>query len=594
MRGLLTLFASLCLLGAACPRRDAPPSASPLGSETRGPLTSPASGAGAAPDAEPARLVQPRFEKQPQGARLAVLYTASVQGYVTPCGCTSDPLGGVSRLAALLDEAHAAYGERVLFLDAGDLLFEKPDDNLAADACQADARIELLLSTYARKGLFATVLGPLDDVRGAAFRDARLARHGIPTIGVPDAGRDLMAGAEHRGGFLVERAGVKIGITGFRADDEGRARLVQRALLDEVARLRREGAAAVLALAQAPRPLTEEIASDVAGLDVVIQGRAPGEGPSAPERLGAAGPWLVSAGAQAQHIGVLEMVLQGRGPSDPLTLDDRQAAAERRARLLDKRIEQYQEQLEDSDEGPRRAFLQEKLTAAKEERARLFRDADKAPPPAGPSLLSRAVALARGAPEEPAAKAALDGYEASIPALVAKCEAGMTCPEPSREAPIYVGVEACAACHAGAVAFWRQQHVKAPGKDASGKLVERTLSHASAWQTLVDDGKDKDRSCVGCHSVGFNQPGGYCRTSEVGALKNVQCESCHGPGSRHIELGGAKDALVHARVDEAVCRGCHHVPHIPTTESFVFEDKRKLILGPGHGEPRLADIIGGR
>ena len=350
----------------------------------------------------------------------------------------------------------------------------------------------------------------------------------------------------------------------------------------------------MLALAQSPRPLTQRVARELAGLDVVIQGRAPGELPSAPEPLGERGPWLVAAGAQAQHVGVLELSLDGRAEGAKLPLDDRLAAAERRARLLDKRLEQYEQQLKDLEEGPRRTFVQEKLDKAKAERRSLFDDAKKAPPPSGPHLLARALPLPRGAAEEPAALAALRAYEDQIPALVQSCEAGVRCPEPGPDTPTYVGVETCVSCHEDAVTFWKAQAVKSAGKDAAGNAVERTLSHASAWDTLVKDGKDKDRSCVGCHSVGFNQPGGYCRTSDVGQLKNVQCESCHGPGSVHVELVGAKEGLVKPRVDEATCRGCHHVPHIPTTESFVYEDKLKLILGPGHGEKRLAEILAGQ
>jgi hypothetical protein len=572
----LTIAASLLAVGAACPKKDPAPPPAPAVEEPPPPAEAPPP--------------PPPFTAQPEGARVVLLYTASVQGYVTPCGCTADPLGGVARLAAAHSAARAAYGERVIFLDAGDLLFEKLDDNRPADVCQAEARTRLLLDTYAGAGLAATVLGPLDDVRGAQWRDERLAARKLRTVGVPDAGRALVAGAVHEPGVIVDAGGVKIGVTGFRVDDAARVDAAKQALGAEVDRLWQAGAQAVVALSQAPRALVPQIASGIAGLDVVIQGREPGELPREPEALGDTGTWWVAAGAQAQHLGIVELSLDDRAPKAKLALDDRDGAALRRARLLDKKITSYEKQLADT-EGARRQFVEGKLAKVRAERASVFADARAQPAPAGAFVGPRALALTRGSDEDAAAKAALDAYEAAIPDLVKKCEADITCPEPAEGAATYVGVEACFNCHKEAVKQWRAMSVEAKGKDDSGAEVVRQLSHANAWQTLKRDGKHKDRSCVGCHSVGFDEPGGYCKTSEVDWRENVQCESCHGPGSKHVKAMGSLQMPV-KKVEEAVCRRCHHVPHIPTTDSFVFEDKLLHVLGPGHGEARWRALGG--
>lgn len=573
-RSALWFCGWLVVLGPACPNKTVSAPEGSLG------VTPPADrGASVAPAAS--RIQTPTGPKT-----LAIAYTASVQGYVTPCGCTADPLGGVARLSALLDELGRAYENRVLFLDAGDLLFEKPDDHLPADRCQAEARADLLLSTYARKGLAATVRGPLDDVRGAEFRDARLAKYGIPTVGVPDAGRALVANAEHRKSILRSVGDMQVGITGVSVIGEGAAIAPFRAALgQEVQRLRSQGAALVVVLAQATRPVVRELVANLAEVDVVILGRAPGELPSPPERLGDHGPLLVAAGMQAQHVGLLEFELEGGGAGQRLHVDDRVAAAERRARLLDVRIQQYEQQIAEMEAGARRQFLEQRLNKAKTERSEVLSGASQLPPPKGPYVRVSALALPRGAPEETLAAAELASYEERIPALVTSCEAEITCAEPAPGAAVYVGAASCRGCHAKAYEFWQAQKVVSEGKGPDGKMVSRTLSHAHAWDTLVAQGKDKDRTCIGCHSVGFNEPGGYCRSSDVGERKGVQCESCHGPGSLHVQSAGAPQQI-QKLVPESTCRQCHQVPHIPTTESFVYEDKLKWILGPGHGEAR--------
>ncbi|MBI1947726.1 MAG: hypothetical protein HYS27_18705 [Deltaproteobacteria bacterium] len=560
MRG--SLLALLAVLAAAQPA----PSAAPP-----------------APSAGPAR---PRFAAPPAGERVLVLWTAGVQGYVEPCGCTADPLGGVARLAAAVDEAKAAWGKRVVLLDGGDLLFERKDDIAAADRCQAEAKADLLVGTLAKHGLAATALGPLDDVRGPSFRDVRLSRAAIPTVGVGSP-RALGDGARAKPRLLLELDGVMLGVTGFSAGRAEDAPAVRAALEREVRALQREGARAVLALAQAPRAVTKLVVRGLPGLDAVLQGRAPGELPLEPEPLvgeGGVGPVLLAAGMQAQHLGVLELVLEGRAPGAPLALDDRAARQQARRRLLEVKSKSLDDELGRETVGSRRAFLAERRRQVTSELAALSEDA-LAAPLAAPHLRAWSLPLPRGSAEEPNAAAALAAYQASVPSLVERCEAEAPCPKAPPEAPRYLGAVACAGCHAPAVAFWQAQQVQRPGKDAQGRAITRVVGHARAWQTLVEEGKERDRSCVPCHAVGFGEPGGPCTTTDVvkGGFSGVQCESCHGPGSAHVGAGG-KGGVVRAP-DEARCRSCHRVPHIATTDSFDFADRRRLILGAGHGLP---------
>ncbi len=570
-RVLLSVVVAALTLGGACPKkatRDAPEGGD-----------SPA--AGPAPDERAHKAPPPpRFGDAAGERTVTVLYTASVEGYVEPCGCTAEPLGGVARYVAAVDEAKRVRGaDHVLLLDGGDLLFERPDDNLPADACQTKARHELLLDTYRKAGLAYTVLGPTDDARGAGYRDQLLAAHGLTTLHAGLPPRDI-PGAQPAA--LVERGGVKVGLVGLTGTaldvDQARA-----ALAAQAKQLHGQGAAVVIALMQTPVPESKAIGRDLRGVDVMIQGRDPGERPRTPERLGADGPVLVGAGPQAQYLGVLEFVLDGHTPGAPLPLDDRGAKAESRKKVLDARIEQLRGRLAEVPPGsPKATFFEQKLIAAQDERAGLDRPAARL---SGPHLLARAIELDRKSPVDTAAEKALAAYEKAVPDLVAQCEANITCEPAPAGAATYVGVQACFACHQDAVAFWQKARREVAATDDDGNKTTREVGHSKAWETLVQEGKHKDRTCVGCHSIGFNQPGGYCKVSDIDFRTDVQCEACHGPGSLHAQGAGDKSLLTVKSVDEAVCRGCHKVPHIPTTESFVFADKLQYILGPGHGEP---------
>src|SRR3954454_1229868 len=85
---------------------------------------------------------------------VTLVATAEVKGTPEPCGCTSDPLGDVARVATL------AKGG--LWLDAGSLLYNR--EELSAERRpQADATAAALARIYerARVGLgFADLAAP--------------------------------------------------------------------------------------------------------------------------------------------------------------------------------------------------------------------------------------------------------------------------------------------------------------------------------------------------------------------------------------------------------------------------------------------------
>jgi hypothetical protein len=493
---------------------------------------------------------------------LALVFTTQLQGYVEPCGCTADPLGGVARFASAMTDLRNAYGERMLVVDAGNMLFEHLDDNRPADACQAGARTELLLRSLANAGLAVTHPGALDDVRGAAFREQALAGAGIRAL--------------HNEQLSLQRGKHQIDIAAYQ----------HTSLIDLQQRLptwRMPGAHAPLRVLLFAGNQAQAV-QVAAGLyaDVIIV-RDTREEPAPAHTDKTTGAIVVSGGKQGQHAQWLEL---RRRAADVLVLDDRQQKRDDRNKLLTTRITTLQQQLLDvRDDNERRAFLQQRLAAAEQERITL---AEPLMPMTGPRALLRQVPLQRGLAEDSAAAAALLQYRNSVPTLVAQCEADIVCEPPAPEQATFVGAATCGACHADALAFWQNQVVVLPTTDLQGRKGTRAVGHVKAWETLVHDGKDKDRSCVGCHSVGFNQPGGACKTSQIveRGLAGVQCESCHGPGSAHVAASNDDErrAAIVGRPTEAQCRTCHVPPHIPTVESFVWSERRALVIGPGHGE----------
>jgi hypothetical protein len=127
----------------------------------------------------------------------------------------------------------------------------------------------------------------------------------------------------------------------------------------------------------------------------------------------------------------------------------------------------------------------------------------------------------------------------------------------------YVGVEACTTCHQSEREFWN-----------------RTPHHV-AYESLSKQNKQFNLDCVGCHVTGYEAPGGTTVT-HVDKLTDVQCEVCHGPGSRHI--GSPEDKTLVSIPERTLCAGkCHHPPHVHA--DWSADAVWSVIVGPGHQLP---------
>jgi formate-dependent nitrite reductase cytochrome c552 subunit len=183
-------------------------------------------------------------------------------------------------------------------------------------------------------------------------------------------------------------------------------------------------------------------------------------------------------------------------------------------------------------------------------------------------LTNTLIPVRRTLPRDPALTASLRKLDRAIGAANLAMAEPPPAAEPGRA--YYVGDKQCVSCHKSADRAWRRS------------------GHAHAWRTLVNVGKQADDRCVGCHSTGYGEVGGSSLGYTDG-LTNVQCESCHGPGSTHVEKRGKETPFAGiTRTPESVCARCHNEEH---SDTFQYEPYLRDALGPGHGE-LLLDKLG--
>lgn len=117
----------------------------------------------------------------------------------------------------------------------------------------------------------------------------------------------------------------------------------------------------------------------------------------------------------------------------------------------------------------------------------------------------------------------------------------------------YVGSEACKECHDQEFQKWSQLSRKSRSYEQLLKMKKGLTSQEFT-------------RCLLCHTTGYGQPGGFQSEESTPALKNVGCEVCHGPGSRHVQSAAAID--IARKVDTTQCGVCHNSDR---TKAFKFK-----------------------
>jgi len=505
---------------------------------------------------------KPSAPQQPAPAdRATLVFSASVAGQIVPCGCSPDQRGGLPRAVAYLRKLRES-APNVLFVDAGDLLFESAARPHPQTLTQKQLKARTLAAGDSLLGTGARALGQRDLALGAAFAAETAA--GVPLL---DAGVAPVPGTWTT--LLASAGPVKVGLfaTGFEADVAATMAARARGLREQGARivvllLHPKGENAFPA-AQALLP-----AAKAAGVDLVVLGRR--DDPAADPNAKDPGlPPLLAVEGNGQSLLRLDVHL-GEGPvALAPTAEDR----DQEVKGLDARIERFRAQLAGAPQ--RRVQLEAKI-AELEERKRAVLAAPPPQPAPGTSWAQATfVPLGKEAGADADAQRLVDAYDQKVTQLnLAEAQRQPeSCPPPASDEPAFIGVAECAKCHEDAARFWS------------------ATKHAHAYDTLVQVKKQFSLDCIQCHVTGWQQPGGVCRIDRVQASgpgfdgkgvgrRDVQCENCHGPGSAHVK--DATGGSIRREVPASFCMRCHEPANSPHFDDAKY---RPYIVGPGHGLP---------
>jgi hypothetical protein len=486
------------------------------------------------------------------------LYLVSdMAGALEPCGCTKDQLGGLDHFGAWVRSSSRQQAPVALVASAGPLFFmddKLSDERAGQDRIKADTIARVLRSL----GFAAFAPGANDWVDGAEGFGKLAAASGAAAVG--------------GGGEAVVRdaGGLRIGFVGFGQSRQSPPSntAVEDAVKRGVEQAKKQGANVLIALTAVGRGEAKRIADAVPELTAVVVGSAASRGDgnsTAPQGEQVGNVLIAQAANHLQSVAVLDLYVRDRvTPGHVLSFADGTGLELSRKREdLAGRIDDLHVKLAAWERDP--SIAPRDVAARRAELANLEaeRDAlDQKPPPAQGSFFRYSVKEMRDSlGKDEAIEASLASFYKSVNEHNRQAFADRV-PRPAAGQASYVGIETCANCHPAARTVWNG------------------TPHARAYATLSTQFKEFNLECVACHVTGYDLPGGSTVT-HVDKLENVQCEVCHGPGSKHAANPGEKGSIVAAPAPDR-CLECHHPPHV---ESFDPGAKWKEILGPGHGMP---------
>ncbi|MGB5368581.1 MAG: hypothetical protein WBN14_20130, partial [Polyangiales bacterium] len=226
---------------------------------------------------------QPKGSDGAETPSVRIALVTDLKGYLEPCGCTSDPLGGIDRLAAQI-RALREGSAPVVFLIAGDTFFDTATiEPVRVDQASRNAK---------------TLAGILHGLEVAAVLPGRSDRaQSSETLDVVKAASDFPWLAMQRDAELlrVNAGDLRLAVIGVRpgADRNAVEPLVASATADSEL---------TVALVDGSRREANRIGA-IDGVDLVIQGGLDEDDPVSPREAGRA--WLLHASRQGQGLTVV-------------------------------------------------------------------------------------------------------------------------------------------------------------------------------------------------------------------------------------------------------------------------------------------------
>ena len=121
----------------------------------------------------------------------------------------------------------------------------------------------------------------------------------------------------------------------------------------------------------------------------------------------------------------------------------------------------------------------------------------------------------------------------------------------------YAGSTLCLDCHEEAYNQWAETR------------------HATAFNSLFDTNRHWIKECAMCHATGMGKSSGFVSFSSTPKFMHVGCETCHGPGLKHVDAQGTEP--IRRTPKKELCTQCHDEKNSPNFQKRFEEYYNKIV-----------------
>lgn len=419
----------------------------------------------------------------------------------------------------------------MVVLDSGDLVAR---DGRVPDGAQParEAKGDLILRAVAHTGIDAMTVGDGELAFGLEWLTTRAEELQLPYVcaNLQDKEGQPVFPATR----VLEFDGLKVGVFGvtgnLEEDDAYFVTDATEAVTAAVVDLKNQGCHLIIGLSHLGVDDDVTLAEAVEGIDFLFAAHTRRR-MEFPRVAGPAPTYVTLAGSRGRQVGRIRFTFaeDGRGFYDPSLADK----VLQRKEKVDSRLASLEEQLaaaETDREKQRYERSLERTRANAEEMAVADVLAE-----GKHTMTVDVISLAKSLADDPEVKQMVAEAMSTMPEEPKR--KGRQAIHQRSQMGEFSGGSQCRRCHPQAYQQWRK------------------TDHANAYTTLVREQKHTDEKCFGCHITGFYGEGGPRKPSEVGYLRNVQCESCHGPSAKHV--ADAKVATPNKGKVSKSCSNCH-------------------------------------
>jgi len=451
----------------------------------------------------------------------------------------------------------AASEENALLLDAGALLFDKSTIAPGRQLDQAKINAAGIIEAYNMLGYEAVGVSTLDLAGGVDFLQELRGKSNFPWLSANLVDREK--GNPLFTPFIIkEKAGLRValvGLTGSGAANEPRLHenyhiLPWQDLLGKVIEELRPKADLIILLSSLSPLENEQIGKEFSTIHIIVQA---GTHPHNPSPVLINNTLICQTDKQGKYLGQMRINWHSSGVWQDMTNDLHLLKKQEYDRLAwqVKRMEQKgdPETVYKDNPSALKAYykLAERMKIIEKQMHALLPGDDKTD--VNSTFENAFLEIEPDIADDPAVETILLATKKKVNAVGRT--AGSTIALPG-----YTGSQACLPCH-----------------DEIGKRWLLT-PHARAYETLVQKNQQFNSNCVPCHVTGVSMldKDRSIALSLPESLRQVGCETCHGPGADHTK--NPEKAKLEKSPAASVCLQCHTEEH---DDNFQFEQDRKRV-----------------